>query len=164
MSIGLAILTAVHTVISLLAIGSGLVVLLGMFAGMRLDRWTAFFLTTTILTSITGFFFPFQKLLPSHMVGIISLVLLALALVGRYGKQLAGPWRRVYVITAVVALYLNCFVLVVQAFLKIPSLRALAPTQEETPFKVAQLLVLAVFVYCAVRALRGFRPEAARLA
>ena len=161
MSTGLLILTVVHTAISLVAIGSGFVVLFGMLAGEGLDRWTAFFLTTTILTSATGFLFPVEKLLPSHVVGILSLVFLALALIARYGKHLTGRWRKLYVVTAVVSLYLNVFVLVAQAFAKVPSLRALAPTQEETPFKVTQLLVLVLFVYFTVRALRGFREPAA---
>jgi hypothetical protein len=161
MSTGLLVLTVVHTAISLLAIGSGFVVLVGMLAGERLDRWTAFFLTTTIFTSATGFLFPVQKLLPSHVVGILSLLLLALALIARYGKHLAGLWRKVYVVTAVVSLYLNVFVLVAQAFQKIPPLRALAPTQDAAPFKITQLVVLLLFVYFTIRALRGFRQPAA---
>src|SRR6266550_3854360 len=121
--------TLVHVVISLVGIGSGFVVLYGLLTGKRLDRWTAVFLATTVATSVTGFGFPVHKLLPSHVVGTISLVVLAIAIPARYSFHLAGPWRRVYVIGAVTALYLNVFVLIVQSFLKVPALKALAPTQ-----------------------------------
>lgn len=149
--------TLVHVVISLVGIGSGFVVLFGMLSGKRLDAWTALFLATTVLTSVTGFGFPFDQLLPSHKVGIISLVVLALAITARYSLHMAGAWRRVYVITAVIALYLNTFVLVVQSFLKVPALRAMAPTQAEPPFAMAQGLVLLVFVVLGTLAAKRFR-------
>src|SRR5438309_6586960 len=119
--------TFVHVLISLVGIGSGFVVLFGLLAGKRLNGWTALFLATTAATSITGFGFPFDHLLPSHIVGGISLVVLAVAAYARYGAHLAGGWRRVYVIGAVVGLYLNVFVLVVQLFRRVPALNALAP-------------------------------------
>ncbi len=157
LGMSLAAFTALHVVISLLGIGSGFVVLAGLVRGHRLDGWTGFFLATTIATSVTGFFFPFEKVLPSHVTGVISLVVLAAALFARYPKAMAGPWRRAWVVTATVAQYLNVFVLVVQLFLKVPALHALAPTQAEPPFAIAQGLVLVAFVWLGVRAARGFR-------
>ena len=149
--------TLLHVVISLVGIGSGFVVLFGLLAGKRLDGWTALFLATTVATSVTGFGFPFDHLLPSHIVGILSLVVLALAIVARYALHLAGAWRRVYVISAVVALYFNTFVLVVQSFLKVPALHALAPTQAEPPFAIAQGAVLVLFIVLGTLAAKRFR-------
>jgi hypothetical protein len=153
--------TLVHVIISLIGIGSGLPVLAGLLNGKRLDGWTALFLSTTIATSITGFGFPFDHLLPSHIVGIISLVVLAVAAYARYGAHLAGGWRRVYVIGAVVALYLNVFVLVVQLFRRVPALTALAPTQSEPPFAIVQLAVLVAFAALGVLATKRFRDQPA---
>ena len=152
--------TLLHVLLSLIGIGTGFVVVFGLLAGKRLDGWTAVFLATTVATSVTGFGFPFDHLLPSHIVGIVSLVVLAVAIVARYGLHLVGPWRRVYVICAVIALYLNCFVLVVQAFLKVEALRTLAPTQSEPPFALAQGLVLVLFIVLGARAAIRFPPEA----
>jgi hypothetical protein len=135
-----------------------------MLSGERLDGWTTIFLTTTVLTSVTGFLFPIEHLLPSHKIGIISLIVLAPAILARYAFHLAGRWRRTYVICAVIALYLNCFVGVVQAFVKVPALKALAPTQKEPPFLVAQLLVLAVFVVLMGLASKRFHPTPAMAA
>jgi len=154
--------TLIHVVISVLGIIAGLVIVGGLMAGARLDGWTAFFLATTILTSVTGFFFPFTKISPPHVVGALSLVVLAVCLAARYWKQLEGRWRATYVITAVAALYLNVFVLVVQLFVKTPPLAQLAPTQQEAPFAVTQALVLALFVRLGWSALRGFRTENGR--
>lgn len=152
--------TLLHVLISLIGIGSGLVVMLGLLTARRLDGWTGIFLATTALTSVTGFGFPFTHLLPSHIVGIISLVVLAIAIPAVYVFHLAGPWRRTYVIGAGVALYLNIFVLIFQAFLKVPALRALAPTQKEPPFMIAQLAVLLVFVTLTILAAKRFHePE-----
>jgi hypothetical protein len=134
--------TLLHVLISLIGIGSGLIVLFGLLTARRLDGLTGVFLATTVLTSVTGFGFPFDHLLPSHKVGIISLVVLAVAIPARYVFHMAGAWRWIYVVGAAMALYLNVFVLVVQAFLKVPSLTALAPTQKEPPFLVAQLVVI----------------------
>jgi hypothetical protein len=146
----LKIYTLIHVVISLLGILSGFVVISGMLEADRLDGWTQFFLWTTVLTSVTGFFFPFQRLLPSHIVGIISLVVLAAAIYARYPGHLAGGWRLTYVIGAVLAQYLNVFVLVVQMFQKIPALKARAPTQKEPPFLFTQLVVLIAFVILGI--------------
>ena len=159
LGMSLATFTVVHTVLSLIGIVTGLVVLLGMLGGRKLDSWTAIFLATTVLTSVTGFFFPFAKLLPSHIVGIISLVILAIALVALYGIHLAGAWRWIYVAGAVLALYLNVFVGVVQAFQKLAFLQPFAPTQSEPPFIVAQVVVLAIFVVLGFLALKRFHPE-----
>lgn len=142
----LRIYTAFHTVISLLGILAGFVVMCGMIAANPLDRWTSFFLITTIATSVTGFFFPVKRVMPAHVVGVISLVILAVAVYARYPAHLSGSWRWIYVATAVGAQYLNVFVLVVQMFQKIPSLNVLAPTQKERPFQLAQGVVLVVFV------------------
>jgi hypothetical protein len=135
-------------------------VLVGFLKNRSPDPWVMIFLVTTILTSATGFLFPFEKLLPSHIVGIISLVVLAVALVARYSMKLAGRWRAVYVITSVVALYFNVFVLVVQSFLKVGPLHALAPNGNEPPFAVAQLIVLAAFGYLGFKSVKKFRGGA----
>ena len=129
-----------------------------MLGSKKLDGWTALFLATTVLTSVTGFFFPTDQLLPSHIVGILSLVVLAAALLALYAYRLRGPWRWIYVATAVAALYLNVFVGVVQAFQKLPFLKSLAPTQSEPPFLVAQAVVLLIFVVLGILAVRSFRP------
>ena len=149
-------LTIIHVVISLVGIATGLVVAAGLLNAKRLDGWTILFLASTIATSLTGFGFPFERLLPSHIVGAISLVVLAAALYARYVRLMAGSWRSIYVVTAVAALYLNVFVLVVQLFLKVPALNALAPTQSEPPFAIAQSLVLLVFVALGVAAVKRF--------
>lgn len=156
--------TLVHVVISLVGIFSGLAVVFGFLAGKRLDGWTALFLASTVITSVTGFGFPIHHFSAPHYVGIISLVVLAVAIFARYAFHLAGPWRSIYVITSVIALYLNVFVGVVQAFEKVPALRAIAPKQSEPPFAAAQLAVLALFVVLAILATRRFRNEALRAA
>jgi hypothetical protein len=153
----LEIYTLIHVIISLIGIGSGLIVIFGMLGGKRLDGLTALFLITTVLTSVTGFGFPFTHVLPSHVVGSISLVVLLFAILARYSFHLAGKWRAIYAITAVIALYLNCFVLVVQGFLKVPSLHALAPNGKEPPFAIAQLIVLVLFIVLGIKATKGFR-------
>jgi hypothetical protein len=151
--------TLVHVVLSLIGIVSGFVVLFGMFNAKRLDRWTALFLITTALTSLTGFGFPFHGLLPAHKLGILSLVVLAIAVLARYVLHLSGHWRWIYVVTAQLALYFNVFVLVVQAFEKVPALKRLAPTQSEAPFLIAQLVVLAAFVAVTIAAVRRFHLD-----
>lgn len=158
------VFTALHVVISLIGLVSGIVMLVAMLRGRPAGGWTALFLLTTVLTSASGFLFHFDRLLPSHVLGVISLVLLALALVALYGFHLAGAWRSIYVITAVLALYLNTFVGVVQAFGKIPFLQPLAPTQSEPPFVVAQVVVLLVFVVLGIAVFRAFHPPGARTA
>ena len=157
----LHIYTIIHVLISLLGIFTGLIVLFGMLAGKRLDDWTRWFLITTVLTSVTGFFFPFHGFTPAIGVGIISLIVLAVAIFARYPRQLAGAWRWIYVACAVIALYFNVFVGVVQAFEKIPALKIIAPTQTEPPFKLTQLIVLTLFIVFAIAAATRFRKEAA---
>ena len=152
-------LTLIHVVISLAGVASGLVAMYGFLTNARMDGWNVVFLITTIATSVTGYFFPFEKLLPSHIVGAISLVILAVSLVARYGKGMGGSWRKIYVGTACAALYFNVFVLVVQSFLKLPALHALAPTQKEPPFAIAQGLVLVVFIALTVLAVKRFKVE-----
>jgi hypothetical protein len=150
--------TLAHVVLSLVGIASGFIVLFGMIGAKRLDGWAALFLATTVLTSVTGFFFPVAGFMPSHAVGIISLVFLAAALVALYVYRLAGTWRWIYVVGAVAALYLNVFVAVVQAFRKLSFLEPLAPSQSEPPFLVAQLVVMAIFIVLGILAVRRFHP------
>src|SRR5206468_8074259 len=158
----LQIYTIIHTLISLVAILTGLVVVLGMLGRKRLDGWTKWFLITAVATTITGFFFPFHGFTPAIGLGIISLPFLAVTIFARYPKHLGGPWRWIYVIGAVICLYFNLFVLVVQAFEKIPALHALAPTQTESPFKLTQLAVLIVSILLGIVAVVRFHPEPAR--
>jgi hypothetical protein len=151
--------TLIHVLLSLAGIGAGFIVVYGLLTAKRLDGWTAIFLTTTVLTSLTGFLFPVEHILPSHIVGIISLVVLAGAILARYALHLVHAWRWIYVVCAVLALYLNSFVAVVQSFLKVPVLKALAPTQKEPPFLVAQLAVMAIFVVLGVLSVKRFHVE-----
>jgi hypothetical protein len=144
-------------VLSVIGIGAGLVVLFGLLGGRLRGGWNTLFLVTTVATSVTGFGFPVDHLLPSHKVGILSLVILAVAIVARYGLHQAGAWRRVYVICAAIALYLNVFVGVTQAFLTFPAPTALAPNQTEGPFVVAQVVVPALFVALTIVATRKAR-------
>ena len=152
--------TLFHVVVSLIGIVTGIIVAVAMLGSKTTNGWTAIFLATTALTSITGFLFPSDKVLPSHIVGAVSLVVLIIAIVALYGYRLARSWRWIYVVSALVALYLNVFVLVAQAFLKVAILHALAPTQSDPGFIIAQLIVLAVFVVLGIRAVRHFHPEA----
>ena len=151
--------TLIHVLISLLAILSGLIVMGGLLTAKRLNGWTKLFLTTTILTSATGFFFPFRGVTPALVVGVVSIVALGVAAFARYQRQLAGVWRNAYVACAVLALYLNVLVLIVQAFSKIPALKEMAPTQTEPSFKITQLAVLVAFIISAVVAAIRFRAE-----
>jgi hypothetical protein len=157
----LQIYTIIHVLISLVGIFTGLIVLFGMLAGKRLDGWTKWFLVTTVLTSVTGFFFPFHGFTPAIGLGIISLLVLAIAIYARYPRQLAGHWRWIYVVGAVISLYFNVFVGIVQSFEKIPALTAMAPTQTEPPFKLTQLVVLAFFIVLGIVAAIRFRPAPA---
>ena len=157
-------LVLVHVLISLIGIVTGFVVVFGLIGGKRLDRWTAVFLVTTILTSLTGFMLPAHKILPSHIIGFISLLMLAVACAARYPLRLVGVWRSTYVVTSTVALYFNVFVLVFQSFLKVPALKALAPTQSEPPFAIAQSFVLILFLVLGFMAVRGFRATPQALA
>ena len=164
MTFGMTTFTFVHVLLSLIGIFSGFVVVFGLLVAKRLDGWTTLFLASTVLTSVTGFLFPFHGFLPSHGVGILSLLALAIAIFARYGCHLAGLWRRTYAITAVIALYLNVFVLIVQLFQKVPALKAIAPTQSEAPFKVTQLVALVLFVVLGGSAAIRFRSEQPRTA
>jgi hypothetical protein len=154
--------TIMHVIISLIGIGSGFVVVVGLLTGRRLNGWTALFLASTAATSITGFLFPFHHFTPAIGVGIISLLLLAVAILARYVFHLAGVSRWIYVVTAMVSLYLNVFVLIVQSFQKVPVLKAMAPTQSEPPFLVAQVLALGLFVVLTIAAAIRFRIEPLR--
>jgi hypothetical protein len=155
MILGMDLLTFVHVALSLVGIFTGFVVVAGMMGGRRLDGWTAVFLFTTIATSVTAFMFPFTKVTPGIILAVISLVVLAVTLLARYALGMVGVWRRIYAITAVIALYLNVFVLIAQSFMKIPALHALAPTGSEPPFAIAQGVNLVLFivlgVLCAIR-------------
>lgn len=151
--------TLFHVLLSLVGIFAGIIVVFDMFSSKKLDGWTALFLVTTVLTSVTGFFFPSDRILPSHVVGVISLVVLAIAIFALYASHLAGRWRWIYVVGAMAALYLNVFVGVVQAFQKVPVLASLAPTQSEPPFVVAQTVVLVIFIMLTVLAVRSFHPQ-----
>ena len=156
-----SVLTPVHVAISLAAIAAGFVVLYGLVTARRMSGWTAVFLAATAATSLSGFLFPFERFLPSHAVGIVSLLIFPATVFARYGRRLAGRWRAAYVVTAVVLLYLNVFVLVAQGFQKVPALRELAPTQSEPPFAISQLIVLVMFVVLGYRAVVSFREPAA---
>jgi hypothetical protein len=160
LGMSLSAVTNLHVVISLIAIASGIIVMFGLLGSNRMPGLTAIFLLFTILTSATGFLFPFTVLLPSHMVGILSLVLLAIACIALYGMKLSGAWRWIYAVTAMVSLYLNVFVLVIQAFLKVPALTALAPGNPPSGpvFGVVQGVVLVFFVIVIIGAVRRFRP------
>src|SRR5712671_3731000 len=160
LGMSLSTFTAVHVIISLIAIVSGIIVMFGLLGSKRMPGMSAIFLLFTILTSATGFLFPFEKLLPSHMIAILSLVLLAIACIALYVMKLSGPWRSVYVVTAMTSLYLNVFVLIIQAFLKVPALHALAPSvpPSEPPFAIVQGIVLVFFVIVIIGAVRRFRP------
>jgi hypothetical protein len=154
----LATYTLIHVIISLIGIASGLIVLFGMFSSKRLDRITALFLATTALTSLTGFGFPFEHVTPGIILGILSLLVLAISIPARYSFHMADKWRAIYVITAVIALYFNCFVLIAQSFLKIPALHALAPKGNEPPFAIAQGILLVLFIVAGTLAVKKFHP------
>ena len=163
LGMSLSTFTTVHVIISLIGIASGIIVMFGLLGSRRMPGMTAIFLLFTILTSATGFLIPpllSEKLLPSHMVGILSLVLLAVTCFALYVEKLSGAWRSIYVVTAMTSLYLNIIVLVIQAFLKVPALHALAPSvpPSEPPFAILQGIVLVFFVIVIIGAIRRFRP------
>lgn len=158
MVMSLAAFTALHVALSLIGIASGFVVLFGMIASQKMPGVTMLFLVTTILTSVTGFMFPYKGFTPGIGIGILSLIVLLVAVTARYIGRLRGKWRGTWVVTAALALYFNFFVLIVQSFEKIPSLHAMAPTQTETPFKVGQLITLALFAVLTSIAYARFRP------
>ena len=162
MILGMTPFTFFHVVLSLVDILSGFVVVYGFLTANRLSGWAALFLATTFLTSATGYLFPYTGFKPSYVVGGISILVLLLAMFALYSGHLAGGWRRTYVLTSVIALYLNVFVLVAQLFMKVPALNALAPTGTEPPFKIAQLCVLLVFVLLGIFSAKGFAREQIR--
>ena len=164
MGMGLETFTLLHVLVSLVGIGSGLVVMYGFLVAKPLSGINAIFVVTTVLTSVTGFMFPFEHLLPSHKIAILSLVILAVAIAARYMFHLSGPWCWIYVVTGAAALYLNVFVLVFQSFVKVPALKALAPTQAEPPFLVSQLTVLLIFVGLTILAVKRFHTGPVRAA
>src|SRR6266481_3412195 len=160
LGLSLSTFTLVHVIISLIAIVAGIIVMFGMLGANKLPGLTAIFLLFTILTSATGFLFPFEQLLPSHMIGILSLVLLAIACIALYAMKLSGVWRPIYVVTALASLYLNVFVLIIQGFLKVPALHALAPGNPPAgpAFEIGRGLVLVFFVIVIIGAVRRYRP------
>lgn len=166
LGMSLATFTQFHVIISLIAILSGIVVAFGMLGARLMPGMTSLFLITTVATSVTGFMFEtpadaprvIGSLDPAKVIGLISLIILALAIVALYAYKLAGAWRGTYVVSAVIALYFNCFVLVVQSFQKIAFFHALAPTQKEPPFAIAQGVLLVLFIGLGVAAFKKFRP------
>jgi hypothetical protein len=161
LGMSLSAFTQLHVAISLIGIAAGFIVIFGMLASRTLPLVTALFLLTTALTSLTGFLFPFHGVTPGIVIGILSCVILAMALLARYSGHMAGGWRSTWIVTAILAQYLNFFVLIVQSFEKVPALHALAPTQKEAPFKIVQLAALVLFLVLAVLVLRKFRPAGA---
>lgn len=162
LGMSLSTFTAFHVLLSLAGIGAGLVAMFGLLAAKRLNRWTALFVITTVATSVTGFFFPFHKITPGIIIGVLSLFALTIAVYARYLRQLSGSWRWIYVITAQIALYFNVFILIVQLFEKVPALKMLAPTQSEPPFLIAQSIALIFFIVVTTFAVKKFRIESLR--
>jgi len=159
MSTGLALFTLFHVAISLIAIAAGFAVTYAFLSSQRLDRWQAVFLIFTVATSVTGFLFPYHGITPGIVVGILSLIILSIAIFARYAGKMHGAWRWIYVVTAMIAFYFNFFVLIVQSFMKIPALHALAPMQNEPPFKITQLTVLLAFVVITIAGAIKFRAD-----
>jgi hypothetical protein len=159
LGMSIATFTTLHVVISLIGVFSGFVALFAMIGGRLADGWTALFLATTVATSVTGFLFPLSGVTPAVTFGIVSLVVLAVALLALYGRRLAGAWRPIYVVAAVAALYLNTFVGIAQSFQKLAFLQPLAPTGSEPPFLAAELVLLGLFVVAGVLAVRRFHPR-----
>ena len=155
----LRIYTFIHVLISLIGIFTGFVVMFGLLGGKRLDGWTKWFLITTVATTVTGFFFPFHGFTPAINLGIISSFVLAITIFARCGKHLIGAWRWIYVIGALLALYFNVFVGIVQSFQKVPALKAIAPTQTEPPFAITQLVTLVIFVVLIIIGIIRFRVD-----
>jgi len=158
MSTGLLAFTLFHTALSLIQLVSGIVVVLALMKSQDGGTWMPVYLLSGIATSVTGFLFPFNGFLPSHAFGVLSLILFAVILLARYGFHLTGVWRWIFTASLVLTVYLDAFVAVVQAFLKIPFLHALAPTGSETPFAVAQVVVLILFVWFGIAASRAYHP------
>ncbi|MGE4250738.1 MAG: hypothetical protein AB7F09_15180 [Parvibaculaceae bacterium] len=164
MSLYVSALTFVHTVLSFIAIGLGIVATARLLGADTAPRWTRYFFATAAAVTLTGFIFPFTGVTPAFATGIVSTVILIAWLVARYSFQLAGVWRSIYALSIVASLYLLIFVTIAQAFQKIPALSALAPTQSEAPFAVAQVIALVLFAALGVAAVRRFRPLSAATA
>jgi hypothetical protein len=158
---GLSAFTWFHTALSLVQLVSGIIVVIELMGSRSSGPWILVYLVSAIATSVTGFLFPFDKFLPSHAFGIVSLILLLLVILARYTFHFAGAWRLVYVVGLVITVYLDAFVAIVQAFLKIPSLHALAPGGSEPPFAIAQGILLVIFVWLGIVAARNFQRPAA---
>jgi hypothetical protein len=158
MVLDLATFTTIHTALSLVALASGIIVVIGLIDSKPLPIWNALFLATAFATNASGFGFPVSAILPSHAVAAVALVVLALTMLAYYGFHLSGGWRTVYVVGVVVSVYLDVFVAIAQAFKHVPALTALAPTGSEPPFAVAQAIGLAIFVVLAVWAAIRFHP------
>ena len=152
--------TLIHVLLSLVGILSGLVVLYGLLTAQRLVGWTHLVVWTTLATTLTGFGFPFNGFTPALGVGIVSTIILVFTVTALYARKLAGAWRGIYVVTAVAALYLNVFVLIVQLFLKVPALHALAPQGKEPPFAIAQGIAFLFFLIMGYLSLKRFHPQA----
>jgi hypothetical protein len=161
LGMSIQVFTLLHVIISLVGIGTGLIAVFGLIGGKLLPRWTAIFLFTTVLTSVTGFMFPFNGVTPGIVLGVLSMIVLLPALIAFYGKRLAGVWRGTYVITACLALYFNVFVLFAQLFAKVPALKAIAPTPSSPAFGATQLVVLVAFTWLTIVSFRKFRPVSA---
>ena len=157
----LQLYTIFHTALSIVAITSGILVVKGLVSSHGRQLWTLLFLWTAWATTLTGFFFPFNGVTPALTLGVISIVPLTLGTLARYRHRLKGPWRSTYVVTIVLTLYFNCFVLVVQAFRHVPELNALAPTQTEPPFKIAQLITLVLFIVAGIASFKRYQPKRA---
>lgn len=155
--LSLAAFTLVHVVLSLIGIGTGFIAIFGLFSGRVLRGWTGLFLWTTVLTSVTGFLFPFHGVTPGIVLGVLSMIVLLPALFLVYGGSLSGGGRQVYIICAALAEYFNVFVLFAQLFAKVPALKAIAPTQSSPAFVTTQLVVLIVFIWLGVKAYKGMR-------
>ena len=161
MILGLSLVqfTYLHVFMSLIGIGAGIFIIFGLLTSRRLSILTSLFLITTVLTSLTGFLYPFNGMTPGIVLGILSMIALILAIVGLYVRKLAGAWRGIYVVSVIVAFYFNFFVLVAQAFDKVPVLHAVAPSQKSPGFMITQLAVLLIFILLTARAVKKFHPE-----
>jgi hypothetical protein len=151
--------TFLHVFLSLVGIGAGIFVIYGLLTSRRLGILTALFLVTTVATSLTGFLFPFKGVTPGIILGILSMIVLILAIVALYVKGLVGPWRGTYVVSVCLAYYFNFFVLIAQSFEKVPALHSIAPTQASPGFGITQLAVLLIFILLTIRAFKKFHPE-----
>jgi hypothetical protein len=150
--------TYLHVFLSLVSIGAGIFIIYGLLTSRRLSILTSLFLVTTVATSLTGFLYPFNGVTPGIILGILSMIVLVLAIVALYVKKLAGPWRGTYVVSVMLAYYFNFFVLIAQSFDKVSALHAIAPSQKSPGFGITQLAVLLIFILLTSRAFKKFHP------